>query len=275
MTTVAQALDAARALGVDRLDARLLLADLLAQAPSWLMAHGEAALDTDQAHRFDAGCRRRAAGEPLAYVLAHWTFRGLRLTVSPVVLVPRPETELLVDWARELVAAPGADRTPAQVLDLGTGSGAIAIALALECPQARVWATDLSEPALALARANADRLGAAVSFQHGDWWQAVAGLNFDLVLANPPYVADGNPHLAALRHEPASALTAGADGLQDLRRIVAGAASHLSEDGWLLLEHGHDQGQAVRQLLREQGFRQVQTRRDLAGMDRCSGGRRR
>lgn len=274
MTTVAQALAAARALGVTRLDARLLLAELLGQRPSWLAAHGEAALDLAAARDFGAGCRRLTSGEPLAYVLGHWSFRGLRLAISPAVLVPRPETELLVEWALERLAAdrpaPGLPR----VIDLGTGSGAIAISLALECPQARVWASDRSEAALAVARANAEALGAKVTFLQGDWWQATPGLAFELAVANPPYVADGDPHLQALAYEPAGALRAGADGLADLRRIVAGARTHLAPGGWLLLEHGHDQGAAVRRLLQEQGWGNLQTRPDLAGLDRCSAGRR-
>lgn len=274
MTTVTQALAAAHALGVARLDARLLLAELLQQAPSWLVAHGEAVLDAEVADRFAAGCRRRAGGEPLAYVLGHWAFRGRRLAVSPAVLVPRPETELLVEWALECLAAdqPGPDSP--RIIDLGTGSGAIAISLALECQRAKIWASDQSEPALTLARANAVTLGAPVTFLEGDWWQAATGLAFELAVANPPYVADGDPHLLALAHEPSSALRAGPDGLADLRRIVGGARDHLTPGGWLLLEHGHDQGAATRRLLQEQGFVDLQTRTDLAGLDRCSAGRR-
>jgi len=193
------------------------------------------------------------------------------LQVGPAVLVPRPDTETLVDWALELLAIPLADAP--EVADLGTGSGAVALALKHGHPAARVSAVELSEPALAQARANGERHRLPVDWQQGDWWQPLGGRRFHLVASNPPYVAGGDPHLAALRHEPALALTPGGDGLSALQQIVRGAPAHLHAGGWLLLEHGHDQAEAVQRLLREAGLVQIQTRADLAGKPRCSGGR--
>ncbi len=185
------------------------------------------------------------------------------------MLIPRPETELLVDWALQLL--PGA---PAQTaVDLGTGSGAIALALAARRPGLAVTATDASADALGVARGNARRLGLDLAFAHGDWWAPVTGRRFGLAVANPPYVAKGDPHLAALAHEPGSALTSGVQGLDDLHRVVAGASAHLHPGAWLLLEHGHDQGPAVRSMLAAAGFADGQTRVDLAGLPRCTGGR--
>jgi release factor glutamine methyltransferase len=264
------ALAAARMQGLDRLDAQLLLGDVLGRPRSWLLAHGEHALTPAQALRFAALCARRADGEPVAYLLGEKEFHGLTLRVDRNVLVPRPETETLVDWALELLAT-GPPR-PA-VADLGTGSGAIALALAHGCAAAQVCGVDLSPAALAVARANAGRLGFAVEWLHGDWWSALEGRRFDMVVANPPYVAAGDPHLAALRHEPQFALTADGDGLSALRTLIAGASAHLHRGGWLLLEHGHDQAAAVRDLLQRHGFATPLTRNDLAGHPRCSGGR--
>jgi release factor glutamine methyltransferase len=268
--TVAAALALGRSLGVDRLDAQWLLADSLGRSRAWLLAHDEAPLPPTVAATLAAGLRRRAAGEPLAYVLGHAEFRGLRLVVSPAVLIPRPETELLVEWACACLHGIEAPR----VLDLGTGSGAIVLALGAARPDAKLHASDLSSEALAVARDNAAALGQAVRFEHGSWWQPWAGECFELVVANPPYVAEGDPHLAALAHEPLGALTAGAQGLTDLRAIIEGATEHLRPGAWLLLEHGHDQGEAVRDLLAAAGLEQAQTRRDLAGLDRCTGARR-
>jgi release factor glutamine methyltransferase len=197
------------------------------------------------------------------------------------VLVPRPETELLVDWALELLAAaPGAGRDEADagapsVLDLGTGSGAIALALKHRQGRLAVSASDVSAAALAVARRNAARLELAVDFVESSWWQAFAGCRFHLAVANPPYIAAGDPHLAALRHEPRQALTPGGDGLDALRAIVAGAPAHLRPGGWLLVEHGFDQGRAVRALFEAAGLTDVGSRTDLAGHERASGGRRR
>ncbi len=268
--TVGGAMAEARRLGVARLDVQLMLAAELGRTRAWLLAHDDAALAPAQAERIAAALRARADGVPLPYLTGTQVFCGLELTVGPGVLVPRPETEDLVRWALEVLAG----RNAPAVADLGTGSGAIALAIRAACPQATVTAVDASAAALAVARVNGQRLGLAVDWREGDWWAPLAGQRFDLVVANPPYVAAGDPHLPALRHEPASALVSGADGLDDLRRIVAAAPAHLLAGGWLLLEHGHDQGAAVRGLLAAAGFADVATRRDLAGLDRCSGGRR-
>jgi len=261
---VNDALAAARALGVDRLDAQLLLAHLLRQPRAWLLAHGDAELG-GAAVAVQAGLARRAAGEPLAYVLGEWQFRGLDLQVTPAVLIPRPETEVLVDWALEVAAGRALD-----IADLGTGSGAIAIALKRALPQARVLASDASADALAVARDNAARHGATIEFVEGDWWQPLAGRRFDLVVSNPPYIAGDDEHLAALSHEPRGALTPEGDGLEALRRIADGARAHLRPGGALLLEHGHDQGHAVTKLLTERGLHAAETRPDLAGLARVS-----
>jgi release factor glutamine methyltransferase len=266
---IAQALAAARALGVDRLDAQWLLSHHLQRPRPWLLAHDEHPLPAAIAELVTTQLARRAAGEPLAYLLGEREFCGLALQVNPAVLIPRPETELLVDWALEVLAAAPATT----VVDLGTGSGAIALALASRRPDLAVTATDASAEALAVAGGNAQRLGLAVSFVHGPWWAPLAGQRFGLAVSNPPYVAEGDPHLAALAHEPTSALTAGPDGLADLQAIIAGAPRHLLQGAWLLLEHGHDQGAAVRDLLQQAGFADAQTRCDLAGLDRCTGGR--
>ena len=269
---VAEALAAARGQGLDRLDAQLLLARVLQRPREWLIAHDDAPLSAGQQQRFAADCARRAAGEPLAYLLGEREFHGLMLQVGPAVLVPRPDTETLVDWALELLAdAPG---TAPAMADLGTGSGAIALALKHARPDARVCAVEISPAALAVARANGQRLGLDVQWLAGSWWQPLQGRRFDLVSSNPPYIAAGDPHLPALRHEPLQALSPGGDGLSDLRHIVQAAPLHLQPGGWLLLEHGHDQAEAVRALLLQAGLTQVTTRRDLAGRPRCSGGRR-
>jgi len=270
MQTVAQALAQARATGVDRLDAQLILAHVLTQGRSWVIAHDDAPLDAPQSDAVRAAFTRRAAGEPLAYLLGEKEFHGLLLQVDANVLVPRPDTEVLVDWALELLA----NAEAARVVDLGTGSGAIALAVKHGCPAATVLATDTSRAALGVARANAQRLALDVAFAPGSWWAALAGQRFDLVLSNPPYIAGGDPHLAALQHEPALALTPGGDGLDALREIVGGAAPHMAPGAWLLLEHGYDQAGAVQALLREHGFESVSTRHDLAGQPRCTGAHR-
>jgi release factor glutamine methyltransferase len=269
--TVAEALAQARVRGVAMLDARLMLGRLLGRTPTQLIAGDDARLGAEAAARWAEWLSRRAGGEPLAYLLGEKEFHGLLLEVSADVLVPRPETELLVDWALELVAGPR--RRPA-VLDLGTGSGAIALAVKHARPAATVTATDASPAALAVARRNARRLGLAVEFVAASWWQGLAGRSFDLVLANPPYVRDGDPALEALGHEPRQALTPGGDGLAALREIAGAAPAHLEAGGWLLLEHGHDQAEAVAALLRRAGLEAVETRRDLAGHPRATGGRR-
>jgi len=266
--TVAAALAAARQRGLDRLDAQLLLAHVLQQPRSWLLAHDADSLSADHAGAFDAAVARRAGGEPLAYIVGHKEFHGLRLQVDASVLVPRPDTETLVEWALEHLH-PG---EPVAVVDLGTGSGAIALALAHARPAARVHATDASDAALCTARGNAQRLGLQAEFHTGHWWSAVGERRFGLAVANPPYIAEGDPHLRALSAEPSLALTAGPDGLAALREITAQAGNHLEPGGWLLLEHGHDQADAVASLLRVAGFESVQHRIDLAGVTRCTGG---
>ena len=271
--TVGQALVRARVMGLDRLDAQLLLGHQLQRDRSWLIAHDDTDLDTAVAAAFAQACQRRADGEPLAYLTGERGFHGLRLQVTPDVLVPRPDTETLVDWALDLLRTWRPLPRP-RVLDLGTGSGAIALAVAHSHPAARVSATDLSPAALAVAIGNAQRLGLAVDFMPGGWWQALPDTaRFDLVLSNPPYIAGNDPHLPALRHEPMLALTPGGDGLGALREIVAGAPAHLAPGAWLLLEHGWDQADAVAALLRSAGFAQVATRFDLEGRPRCTGGR--
>ena len=265
---IRDALQQARALGIARLDAQLILAALCEQPRAWLLAHDDVELAASQLTQLDEQLQRRAAGEPLAYVTGHAAFRGLVLQVSPAVLVPRPETELLVEWALEVLPVGSSD----EVIDLGTGSGAIALALQRERPRARITATDASADALAVARTNAVRHAPTVAFAQGDWWAAVAGRRFALAVSNPPYIAGDDAHLAALRHEPRGALTPEGDGLAALRCIVDAAPPHLLPGAWLLLEHGHDQGETVRRLLSDRGFGATRTRTDLAGLPRCSGG---
>lgn len=272
--TVAAALAMARTMGVDRLDAQWLLAHVLNRPRSWLLAHDEAPLDADQWLRFQGQLARRASGEPLAYLHGEKEFHGLTLSVNPAVLVPRPDTEVLVDWALELLRGVLAEVSSPLVADLGTGSGAIALAVKSGRPQASVVATDNSPSALAVAESNAHRLGLEVGFVAGSWWAALPGRRFHLVLSNPPYIAAGDPHLPALHHEPASALTPGGDGLGALQQIVHGASDHLLPGGWLLLEHGCEQAEAVQRLLHAEGFTDVETRHDLGGQPRCTGARR-
>jgi release factor glutamine methyltransferase len=263
--------------GLARIDARALLERVSGRPREWLIAHGDEAAPADAARVFAALAARRLAGEPLAYLIGWREFHGRRFEVGPAVLVPRPETEGLVDAT--LARLPPVGGPPPKVLDLGTGSGAIAVTLALERPDARLVATDASTEALAVAGANARRLGAsAIAWFAGDWWHALpAGLPpFDAVVSNPPYVADDDPHLRdpALRHEPIGALASGPRGLDAIEAIVAGAPAWLADGGWLLLEHGHDQGEAVCERLRRAGFEAVATLADLEGRDRIGIGRR-
>ncbi|MFS2100729.1 peptide chain release factor N(5)-glutamine methyltransferase [Variovorax sp. Varisp85] len=269
-STVAQALAAAVALGVERLDAQLLLLHALGRAPhdrAWLLAHDTDAMPDAAWAALCAQLSHRLAGEPIAYLLGEKEFHGLALHVDPRVLVPRPDTETLVEWALQCLEG----RVAPRVLDLGTGSGAIALALQHARRDAQVDAVDASADALAVAQANAQRLGLPVCFTEANWLDG-ASSGYTVIASNPPYIAAGDPHLPALRHEPVSALVAGADGLDDIRQIVQNAPGHLAEGGWLLLEHGHDQAAAVRQLLAARGFAEVQSRDDLAGIQRCSGG---
>jgi release factor glutamine methyltransferase len=266
---VGQWLAHARDRGLDRVDAHALLGHHLQRDRGWLIAHDGDPVPMDIAQRFAVDCERRALGEPLAYITGWREFHGLRLRVGPSVLVPRPDTETLVDWALELMPAAGA---PA-VVDLGTGSGAIALALAQRCPDAQIVATDISGDALAWAAANAERLALQLAFARGAWWEAVGDRRFHLAVSNPPYIAAADPHLADLRHEPLQALSPGGDGLDAVRQIVAMAPRHLHQRGWLLLEHGWDQAADVQALLRAAGFEEIATRTDLAGLPRCTSGR--
>lgn len=268
---LAQALTQAHALGLARIDTQLLLLHAVGRPEAgraWLLAHDTDAMDPEAHAHFMALCQRRLAGEPVAYLTGCKEFYGLALQVDARVLDPRPDTETLVDWALETMAPLPAPR----VADLGTGSGAIALALQSQRPTAQVLAVDASADALAVAQANAQRLGLPVQFELGNWLNGVGGL-FDAIVSNPPYIASADPHLAALTHEPLQALASGADGLHDIRAIVRQAPAYLVQGGWLLLEHGHDQAEAVGALLTAEGFVQVQSRNDLAGIARCTGGR--
>jgi len=268
--TVGDALAAAGALGVARLDGQLLALHALGRRQSdraWVLAHDDVALDAAQQARFMGECMRRASGEPLAYIVGHKEFFGLDLHVDERVLVPRPDTETLVEWALELLPK----HTNRRVVDLGTGSGAIALAIRKHRPEIEIEAVDRSADALEVAQGNARTLGLEVLFRQGAWLEGATG-PYDLIVSNPPYVADADPRLADLTHEPRTALAAGPDGLSDLRLIVGQAGRHLQPGGWLLLEHGHDQAAAVREMLAGAGFGWIGSRRDLAGIERCSGG---
>ena len=294
-----------------RAEARRLLAYLTGQPLTWFMAHGDDPADPDIATRFQALAKRRRAGEPLAYLLGQQEFYGRPFAVSPAVLIPRADTETLVETALEQLARLRRQRcaVPLSLLELGTGSGIIAITLALEAPDTEAHAVERSPEALAVAQQNAKALGAdRIHWHAGSWWQALANATgsheatenaataaqttspitarqgrptepparrFDLIVSNPPYIAANDHHLQQgdLRFEPPQALAAGPDGLDDLRIIIGGAPAHLSPGGWLLLEHGYDQEAPVQALLRDAGFAEVFTRRDLAGQPRVSGGR--
>lgn len=282
--SAASSADAARAPTADRLiaasplprtEARRLLEQASGRRREWLLAHGDDPLSLNVSECFLALESRRLNGEPLAYLCGEREFYGLTLKVDRAVLIPRPETELLVDAACERAPA------GATVLDLGTGSGAIAIAIAVTRTDLRVVATDRSGDALAVAARNAAHHQLAPSrlgFRAGSWWQAVAPAErFELVLSNPPYIADTDPHLAKgdLRFEPRNALASGSDGLDALREIAAGAPAHLAAGGWLMVEHGWDQGAAVRSLFLSAGLEDVHTQPDLAGHERLTLGRAR
>ena len=267
---MAAALAAARA-KLPAGEARLLLGHVLERPAAWLIAHDDEAIDEDAMLGFASLVARRAGGEPVAYLVGHREFFGREFSVSPAVLIPRPETELLIEIALATVGAGGT----ATILDLGTGSGCIAITLALEMPQEQVTAVDASVAALVVARQNVERHGARLRLLQSDWFTALDGERFDLIVANPPYVAAGDPHLAAgdLRHEPSAALSSGTDGLEDIRRIVTVAPAHLAAGGQLWLEHGYDQAEAVCGLLEAAGLADIEQHRDLAGTVRVSGGR--
>lgn len=265
-----------QALGLMWSDARfesgLLLARACAVARSWLLAHGDDPVPASGWPLYQAWLERRLAGEPVAYLLGEREFFGHLFHVNDNVLIPRPDTELLVELALRVLP----QQQTMDVLDLGTGSGAVAVSIALARPVARVLATDFSSAALSVAQQNARNLSADnVRFAAGSWWQAAGPEGFDLVVSNPPYVEEHDLHLQQgdLRFEPRSALVAGHDGLKDLRAIIQGAPARIRQDGWLWLEHGYRQGMAVRLLLQQTGFVDVDTHRDLAGQERVSGGR--
>ena len=248
-----------------------MLSRLLGRPRTWLIAHDDTPLAPDQLAHWRDWLARRLDGEPLAYLLGEKEFAGLMLEVDADVLVPRPDTEIVVDWAdallRQRAAAGGS------LLDLGTGSGAIAVAIKSRHPGLEVVASDRSAAALGVARANALRHALVIEFVSSSWWDALDDRRFDLVVSNPPYIAADDVALADLRHEPIGALTPGGDGLGALAEIVAGAMAHLRPNGWLLLEHGFAQGASVRSMLAAAGFSMVETRRDLAGLERVSGAR--
>ena len=275
MTDIATALRHAcqpEAGGLARLDAELLMAHVLGKPRTWLYAFGDSILTAAQQAAFDGLTARRAAGEPVAYLTGRRGFWTLDLQVTPDTLIPRPETELLVELSLALLPPD----VPSDVLDLGTGSGAIALAIASERPQARVTAVDASVGALVVARANAEAHGLGnVTFYQGDWYAPLDGARFALIASNPPYIEAADPHLAQgdLRFEPRTALASGSYGLDDIRAIIAGAPRHLLPGGWLLIEHGWNQGAAVRALLISAGFTDVATERDLEDRERVSLGR--
>ena len=265
---IAQALAHAKTLGLEHLQAQTLLLHALGRDQhdrAWLLQHDTDEPSLSMLEAFNALVQRRLQNEPIAYLTGSQDFHGLNLAVNPRVLVPRPDTETLVDWALSL------GLKQAQVLDLGTGSGAIALALKHARPFWALSAVDASADALALAQDNADALGLEVHFNLGDWLSEVQG-QFDLIVSNPPYIAEDDPHLPALQAEPRQALVSGVDGLDDIRHIIEQAPHHLNAGAWLLLEHGFDQAPQVCALLETHGFLQVQSRVDLAGIKRCSGG---
>jgi len=255
-----------------RLEVQMLLAHVLGQPRVWLIAHDDHVLAQAEFERFQTLCQRRLVGEPMAYLVRQREFMGLTFEVNASVLIPRPETELLVETALAVVSGVTAPR----VLDLGTGSGAIALSMAHARPDAEVWATDISTAALELAQRNADRLGVDVQFLQGSWFDALDGLSprFDVIVSNPPYIAAGDAHLSQgdLRFEPWGALTDESDGLMAYRLILARASQFLAVGGSLCLEHGFDQGTAVADLLRQAGFLDIKTIQDLSGHPRVTAG---
>ena len=273
--TLQEGLTWAQALGLDRLDAQVLMMHSLGRPPmdrAWLLAHDTDPLPPSAWLGFKALCQRRLAGEPVAYLVGQREFYGLTLQVTAHVLDPRPDTETLVDWALDVLQ----DCANPMVVDLGTGSGASALAIQHQRPDARVTAIDASPEALAVAQANAPQLQLLVQCELGHWLQNWGGAkqSVDMVVSNPPYIAEGDPHLAQLHHEPAMALTSGPDGLRDIRTIVQQALAVLTPGGWLLMEHGFDQADAVAALLTRAGYQHVQHRLDLVGHRRCTGGQK-
>ena len=268
--TLQQALLHAHHLGLPRIDAQMLLLHALGQADAgraWLLTHDSDTLDAAQHAQFLSHCAQRLDGVPVAYLTGRKEFFGLPLRVDARVLDPRPDTETLVEWVLDVVQPLTAPR----IVDLGTGSGAIALAVQSQRHDASVTAVDFSADALDVARSNAEQLQLPVQFVASSWLQNVQG-TFDVIASNPPYICEDDVHMPALRHEPRQALTSGADGLDDIRQIIAQAPAHLQPGGWLLLEHGWDQSTPVQALLRAAGFTQVHSRQDLAGIARCTGG---
>jgi release factor glutamine methyltransferase len=270
-TTLGEALHAAQE-RIDALDARVLMIHVIRRDASYLVSHPEVPLNADEQRAYTALIDRRAQGEPVAYLTGEREFYGRPFRVTPAVLIPRPDTELLVDMALERVPRDAA----ARVLDMGTGSGCVAIAIAAERPRAKVLALDRSTEALAVARRNAVELRVGnVAFLESDWFEALGHERFDVIVSNPPYVASGDPHLTQddVRFEPRKALEAGADGLDGLRRIIREGLGHLAPGGWLLVEHGYEQADKARSLLLASGYGEIFSARDLAGIERVAGGR--
>ena len=270
---LAQCVAHAQTLGLPRLEAQTLLLHQMGRPlhdRAWLLAHDTEAASVAQLASYESLLQRLLNHEPVAYIVGRKEFFGLNLQIDDRVLDPRADTELLVSWA--LACCPDPASAP-RLLDLGTGSGAIALALQQQRPKAEVWAVDASDSALGLAQHNALALGLPVHFVQSHWLQNVSG-QFHVLVSNPPYIAQHDPHLATLQHEPQQALVSGPDGLKDLREIIAQAPGHLHDGGWLLLEHGWDQAAAVRTLLHEVGLTCVQSKMDLAGIERCSGGQK-
>ena len=262
---------AANNLGINALDADRLLLSVLRRSASertWLRVHGSEAVSANTTTRYLALCQRRLDGVPLAYLTGERGFYGLTLHVDSRVLDPRPDTETLVDWALDVLQSQAAPR----VADLGTGSGAVALAIQHQRPDAVVWAVDASTQALEVAQANAVRLGLTIHFTQGNWLSPPPDQLQHLIVSNPPYIPEDDPHMAALQHEPRQALTSGPDGLHDIRSIIAQAPACLRNGAWLLLEHGYDQASAVQALFTQRGFVHVQSRKDLGGHVRCTGG---
>jgi release factor glutamine methyltransferase len=253
-----------------RIEVQMLLQQALGVSRAYLIAHADDTIDGEKLAAYQALLQRRLAGEPLAYILGEREFFGLNFMVTPATLIPRPDTELLVELALQCIPQGG------RVLDLGTGSGAIGLSIAHARSDVEATAVDASLDALEVARENARRLSIGnTRFMHSDWFEALAGERFDLIVSNPPYIADGDAHLQQgdLRFEPRSALASGTDGLDDIRCIVADAKEHLNPGGWLLFEHGYDQAERVRELLAASGYTEVFSACDLAGIERVSGGR--
>ena len=281
--TIDQALQGVKQTALSALEGQLLMLHALGRSSeqrAWLIAHGDEHLSEKEHADFERHVKSRLNHMPLSYLTGYKEFYGLRLSVDPRVLDPRADTETLVDWALECLETPGPGSSSlgAHVLDMGTGSGAIALALKANRPACSIWALDKSQEALELATKNAHDLALDLNFLHGHWFDAFKHVQdkdalgpFDLIVSNPPYIAPNDPHLARLHHEPSEALVAQNEGLSDLIEICTQSVSHLKDGAWLLLEHGHDQGADVREILTSLGFSNTQTRHDLAGIERCTG----